>query len=172
LWHGFDPQAGVPTWEERFQRIHPEDRAAWQTTIDRAIAEKSDYEMEFRILLPAGTVRHTHAVGHPVVNASGDLVQFVGISIDIPERKRAEALRDGESHILEMMVRDASLEEILENLVRVVFARRSYSILPGMLVSCRKRRSCSWGSTSAAATSRFRFFRESARSPSGAFGSA
>ena len=121
--HDFDPQAGVPTWEERLQRIHPEDRAAWQTTIDRAIGEKSDYEMEFRILLPAGTVRHIHTVGHPVVNASGDLVQFVGSSIDITERKRAEALRDGESHILEMMARDASLEEILENLVRVVEAQ-------------------------------------------------
>jgi PAS domain S-box-containing protein len=121
--HGFDPQAGVPTWEERLQRIHPEDRAAWQTTIDRAIGERSDYEMEFRVLLPAGTVRHIHTVGHPVVNASGDLVQFVGSSIDITERKRAEALRDGESHILEMMARDASLEEILENLVRVVEAQ-------------------------------------------------
>jgi PAS domain S-box-containing protein len=128
--HGFDPQAGVPTWEERLQRIHPEDRAAWQTTIDRAIGEKSDYEMEFRILLPAGTVRHIHTVGHPVVNASGDLVQFVGSSIDITERKRAEALRDGESHILEMMARDASLEEILENLVRVVEAE-----FAGMLCS-------------------------------------
>src|SRR5258707_5664858 len=128
--HGFDLQAGVPTWEQRLQRIHPEDRAAWQTTIDRAISEKSDYEMEFRILLPAGTVRHIQTVGHPVVNASGDLVQFVGSSIDITERKRAEALRDGESHILEMMARDASLEEILENLVRVVEAQ-----FAGMLCS-------------------------------------
>src|SRR5207253_2652759 len=50
--YGFDPETGVPTWEERLQRIHPEDRAIWQTTIDRAIGEKSDYELEFRILLP------------------------------------------------------------------------------------------------------------------------
>jgi signal transduction histidine kinase len=113
----------VPTWEERLQRIHPEDRAIWQATIDRAIAEKSDYELEFRILLPAGTVRYIHTVGHPVVSASGDLVQFVGSSIDVTERKRAEALRDGESRILEMIARDASLEEILENLVRVVEAQ-------------------------------------------------
>src|SRR5438309_2048324 len=96
--YGFDPQAGMPTWEERLQRIHPEDRAIYQATIDRAIAEKSDYEVEFRILLPAGTVRHIHTVGHPVVSASGDLVQFVGSSIDVTERRRAEALRDGESH--------------------------------------------------------------------------
>jgi PAS domain S-box-containing protein len=121
--YGFDPEAGVPTWEERLQRIHPEDRAIWEATIDRAIDEKSDYEVEFRILLPAGTVRYIHTVGHPVVSASGDLVQFVGSSIDVTERKRAEALRDGESHILEMIARDASLEEILESLVRVVEAQ-------------------------------------------------
>jgi PAS domain S-box-containing protein len=128
--YGFDPEAGVPTWEERLQRIHPEDRALWQTTIDRAIGEKSDYEVEFRILLPAGTVRYIHTVGHPVVSASGELVQFVGSSIDVTERKRAEALRDGESHILEMIARDARLEEILENLVRVVEAQ-----FPGLLCS-------------------------------------
>jgi PAS domain S-box-containing protein len=121
--YGFDPEAGVPSWEERLQRIHPEDRAMWQATIDRAIAEKSEYEVEFRILLPAGTVRYIHTVGHPVVNASGDLVQFVGSSIDVTERKRAEALRDGESRILEMIARDAPLEEILEQLVRVVEAQ-------------------------------------------------
>jgi PAS domain S-box-containing protein len=123
--YGFDPEAGMPTWQERLQRIHPEDRAMWQATIDRAIDEKSDYEMEFRILLPAGTIRYIHTVGHPVVSPSGDVVQFVGSSIDVTERKRAEALRDGESRILEMIARDARLEEILENLVRVVEAQFS-----------------------------------------------
>ncbi len=121
--YGFDPEAGVPTWEERLQRIHPEDRATWQTTIDRAIDEKSDYKVEFRIVLPGGTVRYIHTVGHPVMSASGDLLEFVGSSIEVTERKRAEALRDGESHILEMIARDASLQEILENLVRVIEAQ-------------------------------------------------
>jgi signal transduction histidine kinase len=79
--------------------------------------------VEFRILLPSGTVRYLHTVGHPVVNASGDLVEFVGSSIDVTERKRAEALREGESRILEMIARDARLEEILDSLVRVVEAQ-------------------------------------------------
>jgi C4-dicarboxylate-specific signal transduction histidine kinase len=121
--YGFDPQAGMPTWEELLQRIHPEDRAIYQATIDRAIAEKADYEVEFRILLPAGTVRHIHAVGHPVVSASGHLGQFVGSSVDVTRRKRGEALRDGESRILEMIARDAPLEETLESLVRVLEAQ-------------------------------------------------
>jgi PAS domain S-box-containing protein len=98
--YGFDPEAGMPTWEERLRRIHPEDRAKWQGTIDRAIAEKSDYEVEVRILLPGGTVKYIHTVGHPVLSASGDLVQFVGSATDITERKQAEeALRRSEGNL-------------------------------------------------------------------------
>ena len=88
--YGFDPENGPPAFEEYLQRTHPGDRAEWQEALDRAIAEKSDYEVEFRILLPGGSVKHIHTVGHPVLNASGDLVQFVGSSTDITERKRAE----------------------------------------------------------------------------------
>jgi PAS domain S-box-containing protein len=120
--YGFDPEEGLSAWKQRLQRMHPEDRANWQETTDRAIREKSDYEVEHRILLPGGAVKYTHTVGHPVLNASGDVVQFVGIMMDVTERKRAEALRDGESRILEMIAGDAPLEEILEKLVLVVEA--------------------------------------------------
>jgi PAS domain S-box-containing protein len=87
---GFDPENGPPAFEQLLQRTHPEDRAKWEGAIDRAIDRKSDYEVEFRILLPDATTRYIHTVGHPVLNASGDLVQFVGSSTDITERKRAE----------------------------------------------------------------------------------
>jgi PAS domain S-box-containing protein len=98
--YGFDPEKGPPAFEERLQRTHPEDRAKWQEAIDHAIAEKSDYEVEFRILLPGGAVKHIHTVGHPVLNASGDLVQFVGSSTDITERKHAEeSLRQAQTDL-------------------------------------------------------------------------
>jgi PAS domain S-box-containing protein len=98
--YGFDPENGPPALEERLQRTHPEDRAKWLGAIDRAIAEKSDYEVEFRILLPDGSVKHIHTVGHPVLNASGDLAQFVGSSTDITQRKLAEeALRQAQADL-------------------------------------------------------------------------
>jgi len=100
--YGFDPKQGMPTWEQRLQRVHPEDRDTWQGTIERAIHEKSDYDLEFRILLPNGTFKWIHTVGHPVLSAAGELVQFVGSSMDITERKLAEqTLRESEAYLAE-----------------------------------------------------------------------
>jgi PAS domain S-box-containing protein len=88
--HGFDPEDGMPSWEQRLERVHPEDRDKWRGAIERAIAQKSDYETEYRILLPDGAVRFIYVVGHPILNASRDLVQFIGSSTDISARKRAD----------------------------------------------------------------------------------
>ena len=97
---GFDPKDGMPTWETRLERIHPEDRARWQGVLERATKDKSDYEMEFRILPPDGTVKYIHTVGHPVLNESGDLIQFLGTSMDISEHKRSEeALRQAQADL-------------------------------------------------------------------------
>jgi PAS domain S-box-containing protein len=100
--YGFDPEEGMPGWEERLRRVHPEDRARWQEAIERAICEKSEYDLEFRILLPDGTLKYIHTVGHPVLGASGELTQFVGISTEITERRRAEqTLRRSEGSLAE-----------------------------------------------------------------------
>ena len=98
----FDPAEGMPDWEKRLERVHPDDRSKWKGSIDRAIVEKADYEVEFRITPPSGPVRWIHTVGHPVLNTLGDVVQFVGSSTDITERKSAEtALRQSQGYLAE-----------------------------------------------------------------------
>jgi PAS domain S-box-containing protein len=92
--YGFDPAEGAPAWEEYVERIHPEDRLKWTGTIERAIVEKADYDLEFRILFPNGKVRWIHTVGHPVLSNTGDLEQFVGSSTDITVLKSAEQERE------------------------------------------------------------------------------
>jgi signal transduction histidine kinase len=120
---GFDPHQELPRFETFFQRIHPDDQARTVEQLERASREKTEFEFDYRIVHPDGEIRDIHTVGHPVLSPSGDLVEFVGTVIDVTERKRSEALRDGESRILEMIARDAPLEEILEKLVRVVEAQ-------------------------------------------------
>jgi PAS domain S-box-containing protein len=113
--HGFDPKDGMPTWEQRLQCIHPEDREQWQTRIAGAIAQKSDYEVEYRVVLPSGAVRFIHVIGHPILNASGALIQFIGSSTDITERKRAEeSVRQSEQH----------LRDVIETIPATAWTRR------------------------------------------------
>jgi PAS domain S-box-containing protein len=101
--YGFDPKHGMPDREQRLERIHPEDRAKYRATIDRAVAANSDYDIEFRLLLPGGTVKYIQSVGHPVLDASRNLVEFVGSTSDITERKRAEeALRQAQADLAHM----------------------------------------------------------------------
>ena len=49
--------------------------------------------MEYRIVLPDGAVKWVHGIGHPVLNANGELVEVIGTTVDITERKRAEEER-------------------------------------------------------------------------------
>jgi PAS domain S-box-containing protein len=92
--YGFDPAEGPASWEEYFARVHPEDCVKLKNTIERAIVEEIDYDLEFRILLPNGVAKWIHTVGHPVFSSAGDLVQFAGSSTDITQLKAAEQERE------------------------------------------------------------------------------
>src|SRR5271157_6217394 len=87
---GFDPDHGLPTLDQLLQRIHPEDRDKFWKAFQKAIHEKVDSDVEFRIVLPDGTVKHAYRLDHPVLNANGELVEVLGTTVDITERKRAE----------------------------------------------------------------------------------
>lgn len=96
IW-GFDPGTS-PTREEVFKRMLPEDRGDAEASFQKTIREKVDTQYEYRIVLPNGTVKHLHTIRHPVLNEAGELVKLVGTSIDITDRKRAEAaLHDSET---------------------------------------------------------------------------
>jgi NO-binding membrane sensor protein with MHYT domain/signal transduction histidine kinase len=112
-------RAMTPTVELILQRVHPEDLQLAKQTIERASQDGENFEHEYRLLIPDGSVKHLHVVAHVLSDEAGS-VEFVGAVMDVTERKRAEALRDGESCILEMTARDAPLEQTLEKLVLVV----------------------------------------------------
>ena len=90
---GYDPQDGLPRFEEFIQRIHPDDQPGFSALIQTAIGEKTQLEADYRIVHPDGSVRDIHVVGHPVLSTSGHLIEFVGTVIDVTEPKRAEQER-------------------------------------------------------------------------------
>jgi len=96
----FNPAGGHPTLEQYRQLHAPED---WQRLIEafqRAIREKADFETDSREILADGTVKYLHIVGHPVLNAAGDVVELVGSTMDMTERKKTEEiLQKAQAHI-------------------------------------------------------------------------
>ena len=86
---------GVPddfkpgTIEFFFKNMHPEDRSRVRETYEAAQANKHDFAADYRILLPDGTLRYMHTVGHPVINASGEVLEFAGTGIEITEQVEA-----------------------------------------------------------------------------------
>jgi PAS domain S-box-containing protein len=102
----YDPQPGddvsrPPFW---FDRIHPEDRPRVQAQFEQCVREKTEYQAGYRIVLPDGSIRYQYAAGHPVTSNAGDLIEFIGASMDMTEHWLAatersvaeEALRESE----------------------------------------------------------------------------
>jgi len=98
---GFDPGPTPPSEVEIGGRLHPEDVLCNRPVVEQAIRDRSDFEVDYRLVLPNGAAKYIHVVGHPIVNASGDVIEIVGTAMDITERKRAEdALRASEASLL------------------------------------------------------------------------
>jgi PAS domain S-box-containing protein len=103
--YGFDPTAGIPPFAALLQRIHREDRAQLAEALEGAIRDRAEYELVFRVVLPDGATKYIHEIGHPVYDAAGEIVEFVGTDMDITERKQAEAeIRESERRYREVEV--------------------------------------------------------------------
>jgi formate hydrogenlyase transcriptional activator len=94
----------MSTAEFWFNRIHPEDRRTVQQVFERRESQKTNYQADYRIVLPDGTIKHLHVIGHPVLNQSGDLKEFVGTSMDVTDAKQAEAkIRQSERELRQLL---------------------------------------------------------------------
>jgi PAS domain S-box-containing protein len=91
---GFDPARPLPRFEEFVHRIHPDDQTVVRERFDKAIRDKTDFELGYRVVHPGKGIRDIHVVGHAVLDGSGNLDEFVGTVIDITERKSAEQERE------------------------------------------------------------------------------
>ncbi|MFZ3333323.1 MAG: sigma 54-interacting transcriptional regulator [Candidatus Acidiferrales bacterium] len=103
-------RAEQPTLDMLSQRIHPQDRALAQQVIERASETGSDFEHEYRLLLPNGAIKHVHALAQAFQDASGNL-EFVGAVTDVSEQRQAEAdIRERERELQQML--DLSSQQV------------------------------------------------------------
>jgi PAS domain S-box-containing protein len=80
--------------------VHPEDVSFVEEFTTKAIDEARAGELEYRIVLPDGSVKYVHSVANPVLDDAGNVVEYIGTIMDITERKRAdEALRQTQADL-------------------------------------------------------------------------
>jgi PAS domain S-box-containing protein len=96
-------RSAKPTVEMVFQRIHPDDRDFVRQTHEHAINEKTDFNMEHRLLMPDGRVKYGRVIGRALQTSSGDL-EFVGAATDVTAAKLAEEqIRQSESELRQIL---------------------------------------------------------------------
>jgi PAS domain S-box-containing protein len=87
--YGVSPDTFVPTPETLLGLIHPDDRASMQAWIGDCLAGKEPSDLEFRVNLRDGGVRHILGRGHLEHDAENKPIRMVGIAQDITARKLA-----------------------------------------------------------------------------------
>src|SRR5439155_6938315 len=85
-----------------------------------AVRELSGFDIEFRLELPDGSIKHVQGVGRPVLGSAGEVESYPGTTVDITQRKRGEALFAGEKLLLEMIATGVALNEILNVLCQII----------------------------------------------------
>jgi PAS domain S-box-containing protein len=97
-----------PTLDLVFDRIHPDDRDRLKLIRERAAQNGMDLDVEHRILLPDGVIKHVQVVAHAGRDGSGNL-EYMGVVTDMTDRRHADEERQALSRKLEES--NARLEE-------------------------------------------------------------
>lgn len=100
---GFEPGSTQPSYENFLAIVHPDDRSRVDSCFHQAVRERAEYKCHYRIVLPDKSIRDIAAVGRPVLDGSGEPIQFVGTIVDLTEfRRSGEALRAARSDLARM----------------------------------------------------------------------
>lgn len=131
---GMEPGEFDGSFEMFIARVHPNDRDRLLAAVERAVATGEDYDIEFRVVYPNGTIRWALSQGKVLYDQHGQPIQMAGIDLDITERKRsAETLRESEERFRQLAENiDAVfwIREVSEN--RVSYISPAYKKLWGL----------------------------------------
>jgi PAS domain S-box-containing protein len=87
---GFEQEKDSRLLQAYHDRILPDDLPGVIDATRRAVIDKADFDINYRIKLPDGTIKHIHTVGHPVLNSEGEVIQLVGTNVDATEQHEAK----------------------------------------------------------------------------------
>ena len=84
--------------------LHPDDIAKTIEIWNNAVSTRSSYETEYRVKRHDGVFRDLLAKGSPVFDKNGEIMEWIGVCIDITERKKTEeVIKDNEKRFRELI---------------------------------------------------------------------
>jgi PAS domain S-box-containing protein len=100
LYRIFEFEPGVPvTFESIATRVHPEDKRLLHDMVGRAQRGVSDFEYEYRLLMPDNSIKHLHLIAHGTRDEQGRL-EYIGAVQDVTQRRFSEeALNEARSEL-------------------------------------------------------------------------
>ncbi|MGB3202698.1 MAG: PAS domain-containing protein [Nodosilinea sp.] len=90
---------GIPpgphmTWTQLRHLIHADDRDRARVQVEQAIADHSDYDIEYQVMHADGQSRWIAAKGRAQYDAAGQVLSMLGVVQDITPRKQIEQERE------------------------------------------------------------------------------
>ena len=117
---GLHPETTQLSYQVYLDLVHPEDRAALEEDSLRAVRNKEPYDILFRAVLRDGTIKHLHTVGKPQIEASGAVVEYIGVTMDETERVRANAAMHEAQAELARVARLTTLGELIASIAHEI----------------------------------------------------
>jgi PAS domain S-box-containing protein len=128
---GVNPSDGMPSTETLMQRVHPDDRTRIRARMEEGVRDKVEHSFEYRIMLPDGNVKYLHHLRRPVINDAGEVVELIGTTMDITERKQAEEAKKAaeelaSSHVevmmrsLDVLAKEPAPEKYIAEILRTI----------------------------------------------------
>ncbi|MDZ7962160.1 MAG: GAF domain-containing protein [Aulosira sp. DedQUE10] len=90
--------------------LHPDDRSSTETLLQQAVLGQAEYDTEFRVVHPNGSIHFIKANGVVVRDAQGNPQSMIGANFDITQRKQAEKT------IRQQVAREQLLREITQRI--------------------------------------------------------
>jgi len=87
---GYKPGEVIASFENWKRRIHPDDREYIATCFNKSLKYMADFDLEYRLLLPDGSIRWINNRGRVMTFGDDDSPVMAGIQVDITERKQLE----------------------------------------------------------------------------------